>query len=157
MLGINNSINNSNYRNNSPKFGMAIKLDSSAVPVIKKQAAKMKSIEQNNFLSLIKQYVKDQENNPVTVIIRATKSLRKALAAVVVDSKKGQEMGKLKNKTFTQPFRKKDGNLKFLNDASNYANKLNETNNEVQKLVDSIPKATVEDFGKKVKPDTKNS
>ena len=60
MLGINYSINNSNYRNNSPKFGMAIKLDSSAVPVIKKQAAKMKTIEKSNFLSIIKQDVKDQ-------------------------------------------------------------------------------------------------
>lgn len=156
MLGINYSINNSNYRNNSPKFGMAIKLDSSAVPVIKKQAAKMKTIEKSNFLSIIKQDVKDQADNPVNIIIRKTK-FRKALAAVVVDSKIGQEMGKLKNKIFTQPFRKKDGNLKFLDDASNYANKLNETNNEVQKLVDSIPKATVEDFGKKVKPNTKKS
>ena len=92
MLGINNSINNSNYRNNSPKFGMAIKLDSSAVPVIKKQAAKMRSIEKYNFLSLIRQNVERQVDNPVDIIIRKTK-FRKALAAEVVDSKFGQEMG----------------------------------------------------------------
>ena len=156
MLGINNSINNSNYRNNSPKFGMAIKLDSSAVPIIKKQAAKMRTIEKYNFLSLIRQNVERQVDNPVDFIIRKTK-FRKALAAEVVDSKLGQEMGKLKNKIFTQPFRKKDGNLKFLDNASNYANKLHETNKEVIKLVDDIPKATVEDFGKKVKPNTKKS
>ena len=156
MLGINNSINNSNYRNNSPKFGMAIKLDSSAVPIIKKQAAKMRSIEKYNFLSLIRQNVERQVDNPVDIIIRKTK-FRKALAAEVVDSKFGQEMGKLNNNIFTQPFRKKDGNLKFLDEATIHADKLNETNNRVRELVDSIPKATVEDFGKKVKPNTKNS
>ena len=156
MLGINNSINNSNYRNNSPKFGMAIKLDSSAVPVIKKQASKMKTIDRTNFLSLIRQGAEHQTNNPVDIIIRKTK-FRNALAAEVVDSKIGKELGKLKNKIFTQPFRKKDGNLKFLDEATIHADKLNETNNQVRELVDSIPKATVEDFGKKVKPDTKNS
>ena len=156
MLGINNSINNSNYRNNSPKFGMTVKLDSSAVPVIKKQASKMKTIDRTKFLSLIRQGAEHQANNPVDIIIRKTK-FRNALAAEVVDSKIGKELGKLKNKIFTQPFRKKDGNLKFLDNASNYANKLHETNKEVIKLVDDIPKATVEDFGKKVKPNTKKS
>lgn len=156
MLGINNSINNSNYKNNSPKFGMTVKLDSSAVPVIKKQASKMKIIDRTNFLSLIKQSAEHQVNNPVDIIIRKTK-FRNALAAEVVDSKIGKELGKLKNKIFTQPFRKKDGNLKFLDNASNYANKLTETNKAVIRLVDDIPKAKVEDYGKQVKPNIKNS
>lgn len=150
MLGINSSINNTGYQNNSPKFGMTVKMASSAIPVIKKQAAKMKPLEKNKFLSKFKQNVDTQLTNDVDVILRKAK-FRNALAAEVVDSKAGQEIGKLRNKTFTQPFIKKNGNLDFFDRAISYANDLRATNNDVKELVEHIPEAKIEDYGKVVK------
>ncbi len=147
-LGITPANQNINCkRNNSPKFGMAIKLDKSAHSIIKKQAVALSEKSRNNFFTKLRQAVERQENNPVNIIIRKTKH-RNALAAEIVDSEIGKSMGGIKNQVTSQPFIFKNGNLFFLNKAEIKANKLNETNNEVRKIIDGISTAESKDYGK---------
>lgn len=139
MIGINNSINNVNCtrKNSTPNFGMALKLDSSAHAVIKKQAVALSEKSKNNFFTKLKQVMERQENNPVDIILRKAKH-RKALAAEIVDSEAGKSMGAVKNKVTSQPLVGKNGSLRFLSKAEKKADKLNETNNQVRELIDSI-------------------
>ena len=155
-LGINPMSQNMNCsrRNNTPNFGMAIKMDKSAYPVIKKQAIALGEKGKNNFFTKIKQAVERQEQNPVNIIIRKAKH-RQALAAEIVDSEAGKAIGGVKNKVKSQPIVGKNGSLGFLNKAEKKANKLNETNNQVQEIINSIPKAETKDYGKEIKlPET---
>lgn len=139
MLGVNNY-------NNSPKFKMTLKLDSSATPIIKKQALKLGEKGKNNFLANIQQINERQQNNPVDIIIRKTKH-RNALAAEVVDAKNSMSNGEnVKNQVFTQPFIFKNGSLRFLNKAEKKANKINETNNQIDALKGLITEAKPEDY-----------
>lgn len=147
-LGITPANQNINCkRNNSPQFGMAIKLDKSAHPIIKKQAVALRDKSRNNFFTKLKQAVERQESNPVNILIRKAKH-RNALAAEVVDSEIGKSMGGVKNQVTSQPLIGKNGSLKFLDKAEKKANKLNETNNEVKKIIDEIPAAEAKDYGK---------
>lgn len=148
MLGI-SSVNNTNYssRNNNVKFGMALKLDPSAHAVIKKQAFALGEKGKNNFFTKLKQAFERQENNPVDIIIRKAKH-RKALAAEIVDSDAGKEIGGIKNMVTSQPLVGKNGSLRFLNKAEKKANKLNETNNQVKDIIGTISEAGVEDYKK---------
>ncbi len=148
-LGITPANQNINCkRNNSPQFGMAIKLDKSAHPIIKKQAVALRDKSRNNFFTKLKQAVERQESNPVNILIRKAKH-RNALAAEVVDSEIGKSMGGVKNQVTSQPLIGKNGSLKFLDKAEKKANKLNETNNEVKKIIDEIPVAEAKDYSKR--------
>ena len=137
-------------RHNTPSFGMAIKVDKSAYPIIKKQAIALGEKGKNNFFTKLKQAVTRQEQNPVDIIIRKAKR-RQALAAEIVDSEAGKAIGGVKNKVKSQPIIGKNGSLGFLNKAEKKADKLNETNNQVQEIIDSIPKAEAKDYGKVIK------
>ena len=148
-LGINPVNQNINCkRNNSPQFGMAIKLDQTAHSIIKKQAVALSEKSRNNFFTKLRQAVARQENNPVNILIRKAKH-RNALAAEIVDSEIGKSMGGIKNQVTSQPLVGKNGSLKFLDKAEKKANKLNETNNEVKKVIDEIPAAEAKDYGKR--------
>ena len=141
---------NCSRHNNTPSFGMAIKMDKSAYPIIKKQAIALGEKGKNNFFTKLKQAVTRQEQNPVDIIIRKAKH-RQALAAEIVDSEAGKAIGGVKNKVKSQPIIGKNGSLGFLNKAEKKADKLNETNNQVQEIIDSIPKAEAKDYGKVIK------
>ncbi len=147
-LGITPANQNINCkRNNSPKFGMAIKLDPTAHSIIKKQAVALGEKSRNNFFAKLKEAVEKQESNPVNILIRKAKH-RKALAAEIVDSEIGKSMGGIKNQVTSQPLVGKNGSLKFLDKAQKKANKLNETNNKIKELISDIPAAEAKDYGK---------
>ena len=76
-----------NYSVNSvsPNFGMAIKIDSNAHPVIKKQVAKMAGEKAEKFWETLDAAVYRQKDNPVNILIRKSNH-RQALVAVVVDN-----------------------------------------------------------------------
>lgn len=151
-LGINPMSQNMNCsrRNNTPNFGMAIKMDKSAYPIIKKQAIALGEKGKNNFFTKLKLAVERQEQNPVNIIIRKAKH-RQALAAEIVDSEAGKVIGGVKNKVKSQPIIGKNGNFRFLNKAEKEADKLNETNNQIQEIINNIPKAETKDYGKVIK------
>ncbi len=150
MVGI-NAIGGANYssRNNNPSFGMALKMDPSANAVIKKQAVALGKKAQDSFMLGIDAVHERQLANPVDIILRKAKH-RKALVAVIVDSPDGRELGAVKNEVISQPFFFKDGSLKFLDKAEARANSLNELNDKIDKLLEKIPEAKPEDYGKMV-------
>ena len=89
-------------------------------------------------------------NNPVDIILRKS-NRRDALVAEIVDSPAGRELGSVDNVVFSQPFFFKNGSSKFLNRAEERAERLNELNNQVEKLLKEIPEAKPEEFGKAIK------
>ncbi len=151
-LGINQMSQNINCsrKNSSPNFGMALKVDKSAYPIIKKQAIALGEKKKNNFLFKIEQAFERQKENPVNIILRKAKH-REALAAEVVDSECGKTLGGVKNKIKSQPIIGKNGSLRFLDKAEKNANKLNETNKQIQNLINRIPEAEPKDYGKPIK------
>lgn len=122
--------------NNSPNFGMAIKLDKSAHLVLKKQAAGMSEKSYEKFWDTIDRAVKRQESNPVDILIRECK-YRNALAAEVVDHSEEP----LKNTVFTQRLFFPKG-LKFLSKAEKRADKINDMNSRIE----TYPEAVREDY-----------
>lgn len=148
MLRI-NGIQNNNYnttQNTKPSFGMALKINESAIPVIKKQAFQLETNARGNFLREIEDASKNEKDNPVNIIIRKSK-FRKALVAEVVDSEEGKKLGSTKKKTFSQPFGKKIVSLKFLDKARDYALRLSNVNDDVKKTMSTI--TTISDEPKK--------
>ena len=131
-----------NAVNNSPSFGMALKIDPSARNIIKKQAVALGK-KGKEFLNEIGNVHERQLNNPVNIILTKPNH-RKAIAAVIVDSPDGRELGSVDNVVISQPFFFKNGSLKFLK-------RLDELNNQVEKLLKEIPEAKPEDFGKAIK------
>ena len=139
MLSINPAINsNSNCtpKRNNPSFGMALKIDPSAAPIIKRQALALGEKSKNNFFTKIQQAFERQKDNPVDIILRKAKH-RKALAATIVDSEAAKGIGQVNNITTSQPFVFKNGSLRFLNEAEKKANRLNQTNNQVKNLMET--------------------
>ena len=125
-----------NYSVNSvsPNFGMAIKIDSNAHPVIKKQVAKMAGEKAEKFWETLDAAVYRQKDNPVNILIRKSNH-RQALVAEVVDNSEEA----LNNKVFAQDLFK-PGGLKFVNKAETYANQVNKINqklNSYEKAVDT--------------------
>lgn len=148
MLRI-NGIQNNNYnttQNTKPSFGMALKINESAIPVIKKQAFQLETNARGNFLREIEDASKNEKDNPVNIIIRKSK-FRKALVAEVIDSEEGKKLGSTKKKTFSQPFGKKIVSLKFLDKARDYALRLSNVNDDVKKTMSTI--TTISDEPKK--------
>ena len=139
-----------NAVNNSPSFGMALRIDPSARNIIKKEAVALGEKGKDKFLNGIGNVHDRQLNNPVDIILRKSKH-RKAIVAVIVDSPAGKELGSVDNVVFSQPLFFKNGSTKFLKRAEEYANRLNELNNQVEKLLKEIPEAKPEDFGKAIK------
>lgn len=139
MLRI-NGIQNNNYnttQNTKPSFGMALKINESAIPVIKKQAFQLETNARGNFLREIEDASKNEKDNPVDIIIRKSK-FRKALVAEVIDSEEGKKLGSTKKKTFSQPFGKKVVSLKFLDKARDYALRLSNVNDDVKKTMSTV-------------------
>lgn len=139
MLRI-NGIQNNNYnttQNTKPSFGMALKINESAIPVIKKQAFQLETNARGNFLREIEDASKNEKDNPVNIIIRKSK-FRKALVAEVIDSEEGKKLGSTKKKTFSQPFGKKIVSLKFLDKARDYALRLSNVNDDVKKTMSTV-------------------
>lgn len=148
---MNLGITNVNTYRANPSFGMAIKLDKSAHSIIKRQAMNLGEKSKENFFKGIDQAVKNQENNPVNIILRKSNN-RRALVAEVVDSEAGRELGSAKNYVSSQPFFFfKNGSLKFLNTAEKKANELNTINSKVNELISKIPEAEAKDYGKLIK------
>lgn len=148
MLRI-NGIQNNNYnttQNTKPSFGMALKINESAIPVIKKQAFQLETNARGNFLREIENASKNEKDNNVDIIIRKSK-FRKALVAEVVDSEEGKKLGSTKKKTFSQPFGKKIVSLKFLDKARDYALRLSNVNDDVKKTMSTV--TTISDEPKK--------
>ena len=139
-----------NAVNNSPSFGMALKIDPSASSIIKKQAVGLGKKGKDKFLAEIGNVHNRQLNNPVDIILRKS-NRRNALVAEIVDSQAGRELGPVDNVVISQPFFFKNGSSKFLNRAEKRAERLNELNNQVEKLLKEIPEAKPEDFGKAIK------
>ncbi len=148
MLRI-NGIQNNNYnttQNTKLSFGMALKINESAIPVIKKQAFQLETNARGNFLREIEDASKNEKDNPVNIIIRKSK-FRKALVAEVIDSEEGKKLGSTKKKTFSQPFGKKIVSLKFLDKARDYALRLSNVNDDVKKTMSTV--TTISDEPKK--------
>lgn len=139
-----------NAVNNSPSFGMALKIDPSASSIIKKQAVGLGKKGKDKFLAEIGNVHERQLNNPVDIILRKS-NRRNALVAEIVDSPDGRELGSVDNVVISQPFFFKNGSSKFLNRAEERAERLNELNRQVKKLLKEIPEAKPEDFGKAIK------
>ena len=114
----------------SPNFGMALKFDKDALPVIKKQAMGLSASGRDKFWSLLEEIKGRQENNPVNIIVRKT-THRDALAADIIDSTAETEIILNSKK---QGLFSRNGSLKFLEKAETDANELNKTNEEISKL-----------------------
>jgi uncharacterized protein YkvS len=125
--------NSSNYQKNQ-SFGMAVKVDKKAIPVIKEQALKLKDGQKaqnySEFWDNLKGTIERQKDNPVNIIIKKVMG-RKALSGVVVDSTAETAV---KNKSFSQGLFSKNGSLEFLKKSEDYANKLNQTNGFVSEF-----------------------
>lgn len=149
-LGISQVNNTANCgpRRNATNFGMALKLDPSAHQVIKHQVVGLGEKSKNNFFEGIRNAMARMENNPVDVILRQSNRRSKALVAEVVDSQAGEELGGVKNQVVSQRLLYKNGSLGFLKTAEAKANKLNDTNNQIKKLIDDVPEATEADYCK---------
>lgn len=143
-LSINPSVNsnyntmNCNKRSNNPSFGMAVKVDESAMQIMKDQTLALSTKKATKFWDKLSEMISRNEDNPVNVIIRKCNN-RKALAAEVVDA---EAETAVKNRVHTQPFMFKNGSLKFAEKAEKDANVLNETNQKIA----SLPKAEEKDF-----------
>lgn len=136
--------------NANPSFGMAIKLDKSAHSVIKQQALKLGNKSRERFFAGIEEAVNKQQDNPVNIILRKSKT-RNALAAEVSDSESGRELGAATNFVTSQPFFFKNGSLKFLKAAQAKADDLNSINSKLDNLIENIPAAEATDYGKIIK------
>lgn len=150
ITNFNQNLNCNTYKAN-PSFGMAIKLDKSAHSVIKRQVLKLGEKSRDSFFKGIDEVVRNQEKNPVNIIIRKSDK-RNALVAEVVDSEAGGQLGAAKNYITSQSFFFfKNGSLKFLNAAEKKANELNTINSKVNELISKIPEAEANDYGKLIK------
>lgn len=141
-LGINSVSNHYSSmnckRNNSPSFGMAMKVDKSAEKVIKEQVLALKPEKAEAFWTKLEELKTASESNPVNWIIRKC-TKRNALAAEVVDSSAETAV---KNRVFSQPIMFKDGSLNFAEKAKVEAEKINDANLKI----DALPKADEADF-----------
>lgn len=143
-LGINPAVNNNynsmncNRRRNNTSFGMAFKVDESAMQIMKDQTLALSPKKATKFWDKLSEMISRNEDNPVKVIIRKCNH-RKALAAEVVDS---EAETAVKNRVHSQPLLFKNGSLKFAEKAEKDANLLNETN----KKIEALPKAEEKDF-----------
>ena len=117
---------NTNY-NTRQSFGMAVLIDKSAEPIIKKQTSKMSNAACEKFWDRLSGSINTQQQNKNNIIIRATKH-RNALAAEVVDENADTA---LKNYVTAQGLIHKNGSLNFLERAESRANRLQETNKKL--------------------------
>jgi len=125
-----------NINSNRPNFGMAVLLDNSAKSVIKKQTMGLSKKRFDRFWETLNSKIEQEADNPVNTIIRKS-TRRNALVAEVVDSD-GENA--IKNYVTAQGLIHKNGSLKFLDRATSRAQKLNEANKKLDKLVEAEEK-----------------
>ena len=113
-IGINNNINN------RPNFGMAVLIDETAEPIIKKQVMKLSKKSYDKFFEKLDGAVSRQSENQNNIIIRRAKQ-RDALVAEVVDANADTA---IKNYVTAQGLIHRNGSLRFLDKAEVQADKL---------------------------------
>ena len=111
-----------NQNNNSPKFGMAIKMHENAIPVLKKQALKINPKSENKFLETLNGIIERQKENPIDIILRKNKKGNKLIAEISTSKEKIQ---------FSPSLFEKVKDLKYLLKAEKKADFLNKVNDEV--------------------------
>lgn len=127
---------NYGMKNNNPNFGMAVKFDKKALPIIKEQALKLSNkhvpgelTNYESFWSKLNEIIASQKENPNNIIVRKTK-LRNRLTAEVVDA---SAENAVKNSKFSQGLFEK-GDLTFLKKAESQANKMQDVNNNIKEF-----------------------
>jgi len=116
-------------------FGMALYIEGSAHPVIKKQASGMSKKAYSAFWDKIREIGDSQTNNTDADIFVQKCRHRNALSATVVDNSKNP----LENTTYSQPVIFKNGRLKFLERAQKTATAIKDMAWRLQKY--SAPSA----------------
>ena len=129
---MNLNVNSVSRGQTNPNFGMAVKLDSDAHSIIKKQVSKLSAKKAEKFWEDFDKIVEDQKDNLVNIIIRKCNN-RQALAAEVVDNSESA----LENKVFTQGLFNPKG-LKFVKKAEEYADNINNLNTKLAKYEKAV-------------------
>ena len=123
------------YKNN-PKFGMAVKLNKSAIPVIKKQFITMaNNTKSQEFIHSVRNAATNQARNPVNVVIKAAEDNSGKLVAEVVDSNKGNELGFSAKYDFVQS---EIGKTDFIEKACNLADTVHIANYDTEKVLNIL-------------------
>lgn len=123
-------------QNNNPKFGMSLKIDKTAYPVIKDHVLKMNEQEVDTFIKAVKGVAERTARNPVDIIIKSSgEKCPSKLVAQVADSELGKELGATETINYIQD--SKGGTL-FLFDAERRAEHVNRTNQSVKSLLDIV-------------------
>ena len=127
----------------NPRFGMAVKMDKSAYPVIKDQFLKLglNEKDQDFFVKTIGDVATKQIKNPIDIIIKESSKKTGKLAAELVDTNGKKDLGKL-TKSETIFHQEKDGQLGFLDNAQKTATVLNTINYKFQAIMDKIAQST---------------
>lgn len=115
---------------NQPNFGMAVLIDDSAKAIIKKQTMGLSPKKFDKFWNKLNEKIEQEKDNPVNTIIRKAK-YRDALAAEVVDSNADTA---IKNYVITQGLIHRNGSLKFLDRGTARAQKINNANQNLDKI-----------------------
>lgn len=127
--------------NKSPNFGMALKIDKSATPVIKNKFLLSIRDHKDSFKTTINEVAKRQAQNPVDIFIKGDKG---KLVAEVVDSEAGLELGYPQvQKLFPQDENglKKHLDSSFILSAEICADKLKSVNDELIEMIKNTEKA----------------
>ena len=128
---------NYGMKNNNPNFGMAVKFDKKALPIVKEQALSLsqkhvagEQTAYKSFWNKLNDIIAGQKDNPNNIIIRKTK-MRNGLTAEVVDA---SAENAVKNSKFSQGLFNRKGNLEFLERAEAQANKLQDVNTSIKEF-----------------------
>lgn len=113
-------MNIQNIGTQNPNFGMALYIEGSAHPVIKRQASKIGKKAYSRFWEKIRDIGDAQANNTDADIFVRKCRHRSALIAEVIDNSENP----LKKIKYSQPLLFKNGRLKFLEKAGGTADKL---------------------------------
>lgn len=113
-------MNIQNIGTQNPNFGMALYIEGSAHPVIKRQASKIGQKAYSRFWEKIRDIGDAQANNTDADIFVRKCRHRSALIAEVIDNSENP----LKKIKYSQPLLFKNGKLKFLEHAQEIADKI---------------------------------
>ena len=121
--------------NKSPNFGMALKIDKSATPIIKNRFLYTPGKDKDFFITTIKECAERQAKNPVDIFIKEDKG---KLVAEVVDSEVGQNLGKPLTQCIYPEKERKLLDVGFILNAEHTADTLNTANEELTGLLTDI-------------------
>lgn len=136
---MNLSISPMNYgmKNNTQNFGMAVKFDKKALPILKEQVLSLSQkqipgadTKHQSFWNKLNDIIERQANNENNIIVRKTK-FRNSLTAEVVDASTEHAV---KNSKFSQGIFTSKGDLGFLEKAEVQANKLENVNSRIEEF-----------------------